>query len=59
MHFFALAAKAMRQIVMDHARARLTGKRGRDEIDFVDLDAAFDIGDGKLSPETFSSSTAR
>jgi RNA polymerase sigma factor (TIGR02999 family) len=50
-HFFALAAKAMRQIVMDHARARLTGKRGRDEIDFVDLDAGFDIGDGKLSPE--------
>jgi len=41
----------MRQIVVDHARARLAGKRGRDEIDFVDLDAAFDIGDGKLSPE--------
>jgi RNA polymerase sigma factor (TIGR02999 family) len=50
-HFFALAAKAMRQIVMDHARAKLTGKRGRDEIDFVELDVAFDISDGKLSPE--------
>ena len=50
-HFFALAAKAMRQIVMDHARARLTRKRGRDEVDFIDIDAAFDISDGKLSPE--------
>lgn len=50
-HFFALAAKAMRQIVMDHARAKLTGKRGRDEIDFVDIETAFDISDGKLSPE--------
>jgi RNA polymerase sigma factor (TIGR02999 family) len=50
-HFFALAAKAMRQIVMDHARARLTGKRGRDEIDIIDIEAAFDISDDKLSPE--------
>jgi RNA polymerase sigma factor (TIGR02999 family) len=27
-HFFVLAAKAMRQIVVDHVRARNTGKRG-------------------------------
>jgi RNA polymerase sigma factor (TIGR02999 family) len=27
-HFFALAAKAMRQIVVDHARKRTAGKRG-------------------------------
>lgn len=27
-HFFALAARAMRQIAVDHARARLTAKRG-------------------------------
>jgi RNA polymerase sigma factor (TIGR02999 family) len=27
-HFFAVAAKAMRQIVIDHARARAAGKRG-------------------------------
>ncbi|HEY6544650.1 MAG TPA: ECF-type sigma factor, partial [Dokdonella sp.] len=27
-HFFALAAKAMRQIVIDHARARVAAKRG-------------------------------
>jgi RNA polymerase sigma factor (TIGR02999 family) len=50
-HFFALAAKAMRQIVMDHVRARLTGKRGGDELDFVDLEAAFEVADGKLSPD--------
>jgi RNA polymerase sigma factor (TIGR02999 family) len=50
-HFFALAAKAMRQIVMDHVRARLTGKRGGDQLDLVDLDAAFEVADGKLSPD--------
>jgi RNA polymerase sigma factor (TIGR02999 family) len=50
-HFFALAAKAMRQIVMDHARRRLTGKRGGGELDLVDLDDAFDVADGKLSPD--------
>lgn len=27
-HFFALAAKAMRQIIVDHARRRTAGKRG-------------------------------
>jgi RNA polymerase sigma factor (TIGR02999 family) len=50
-HFFALAAKAMRQIVMDHVRARMAGKRGGDDFDFVDLEAAFDVADGKLSPD--------
>src|SRR6185312_9072656 len=50
-HFFALAAKAMRQIVMDHVRARLTGKRGGEQLDLVDLDAAFEVADGKLSPD--------
>ena len=50
-HFFALAAKAMRQIVMDHVRARLTGKRGGEQLDLVDLEAAFDVADGKLSPD--------
>jgi RNA polymerase sigma factor (TIGR02999 family) len=55
-HFFALAARAMRQLCVDHARARRAGKRGGgrlavtlDEalaqstglpIDVVDLDAA-------------------
>ncbi len=27
-HFFSIAAKAMRQVLIDHARARLTAKRG-------------------------------
>lgn len=27
-HFFAIAAKTMRRILIDHARARITGKRG-------------------------------
>jgi RNA polymerase sigma factor (TIGR02999 family) len=50
-HFFALAAKAMRQIVMDHVRAKLTGKRGGEQLDLVDLDDAFEVADGKLSPD--------
>jgi RNA polymerase sigma factor (TIGR02999 family) len=29
-HFFALAARAMRRILIDHARARAAGKRGGD-----------------------------
>ena len=28
-HFFAVASKAMRQILVNHARGRLSGKRGR------------------------------
>jgi RNA polymerase sigma factor (TIGR02999 family) len=43
-HFFALAAKAMRQIVIDHARARLTHKRGGDEAPMTLNDAA-DVAD--------------
>lgn len=38
-HFFAVAAMAMRQIVVDHARRRLAGKRGGD-LRRVDLDAS-------------------
>jgi RNA polymerase sigma factor (TIGR02999 family) len=51
LHFFALAAKAMRQIVMDHVRARMTGKRGGSDLDLVDLEDAFEVADGKLSPD--------
>jgi len=36
-HFFAVAAKAMRQILVDHARAQLAGKRGGDA-EIVPLD---------------------
>jgi RNA polymerase sigma factor (TIGR02999 family) len=30
-HFFAIAARGMRQILVDHARKRATAKRGRDD----------------------------
>ena len=55
-HFYALAARAMRQLCVDHARARRAGKRGGDrramtldeamvaanhlDVDLLDLDAA-------------------
>jgi RNA polymerase sigma factor (TIGR02999 family) len=31
-HFFGVAARIMRQVLVDHARARLTEKRGRDYV---------------------------
>lgn len=34
-HFFAVAARAMRQILVDHARRRLAGKRGGGERPFT------------------------
>ena len=50
-HFFALAAKAMRQIVIDHARARIAGKRGGAHLQLVELDEAVDVADGELGPD--------
>ncbi|MEO7063123.1 MAG: ECF-type sigma factor [Dokdonella sp.] len=50
-HFFALAAKAMRQIVIDHARARITEKRGGMQAQLVDLDAAADVASGDFGPD--------
>jgi RNA polymerase sigma factor (TIGR02999 family) len=41
-HYFRLAARAMRQVVIDHARARLAEKRGGD-VAHVELEAAQDI----------------
>jgi RNA polymerase sigma factor (TIGR02999 family) len=41
-HFFALAARAMRQITIDHARERLSIKRGRG-IEHCELDTS-DLG---------------
>ncbi len=38
-HFFAVASRAMRQIVVDHARSRLTGKRGGG-VEPISLDSA-------------------
>ena len=50
-HFFALAAKAMRQIVIDHARARITEKRGGMQAQLVDLDAAANVVSGDFGPD--------
>jgi RNA polymerase sigma factor (TIGR02999 family) len=50
-HFFALAAKAMRQIVIDHARARITEKRGGENLQVVELDQAVGIADPDLAPD--------
>jgi RNA polymerase sigma factor (TIGR02999 family) len=50
-HFFALAAKAMRQIVIDRARARVAEKRGGAGAQIVDLDEAADVADGELGPD--------
>jgi RNA polymerase sigma-70 factor, ECF subfamily len=41
-HFFAVAARIMRHILVDHARARGNLKRGRDQIK-VSIDAALDV----------------
>lgn len=49
-HFFAITARAMRRILMDHARARLTEKRGGDA-DFVTLGKASSAS--TPSPEEF------
>lgn len=37
-HFYAIAARAMRQLVIDHARQRIAGKRGGGEV-AVELDS--------------------
>ena len=47
-HFFALAARAMRQIVIEHARRRHARKRGGDQA-ATDLDAAVDLADADLA----------
>ncbi len=45
-HFFGFAAQAMRRILVDHARARRTSKRG-DGIKPVPLDQALNIEDSR------------
>jgi RNA polymerase sigma factor (TIGR02999 family) len=51
-HFFAIAAKAMRQIVVDHARRRTAAKRGGDAIHIVTIT---DISaNDALDPETIT-----
>jgi RNA polymerase sigma factor (TIGR02999 family) len=51
LHFFALAAKAMRQIAIDHARARITEKRGGENLQVVELSEAIDVADPELGPD--------
>ena len=43
-HFFALAARAMRQIIIDHARRKQSAKRGG-AAPHDDIDAAFDVSE--------------
>jgi RNA polymerase sigma factor (TIGR02999 family) len=50
-HFLALAARAMRQIVVDHARAQLAEKRGGVQLQFVESDEAADVPGGGMTPE--------
>lgn len=50
-HFFSLAARAMRQIVIDRARAQVADKRGGGEVRMTDIDDAFDVAGGELGPE--------
>ncbi|MGA9342242.1 MAG: ECF-type sigma factor [Rhodanobacteraceae bacterium] len=50
-HFFALAAKAMRQIVIDHARARLADKRGGPDAYVVELSEANDVASPELGSD--------
>ncbi|MBS0583663.1 MAG: sigma-70 family RNA polymerase sigma factor [Proteobacteria bacterium] len=50
-HFFALAAKAMRQIVIDRARAHVAEKRGGSEARLVELDEALGVPGGGLEAD--------
>lgn len=46
-HFLALASRAMRQIIIEHARRRHARKRGGDQAE-ADLDAALVLADADL-----------
>jgi RNA polymerase sigma factor (TIGR02999 family) len=50
-HFFALSAKVMRQIVIDHARAKVTDKRGGLHAQLVNLEAAADVVSADFGPD--------
>ena len=50
-HFFALAAKAMRQIVIDHARARVAAKRGGEGLHLVGIEEAGEIAGPELDAD--------
>ena len=50
-HFFAIAARAMRYIVIDHARERFAEKRGGSNAVLVEIDQALDVASGAMMPE--------
>lgn len=47
-HFFAFAARTMRQVLMDYARQRKAGKRGGEGAHKVNLESELLIGDDRL-----------
>lgn len=51
-HFFALAARVMRQILVDHARARKAGKRGGGAAHVPFDEAMAGLASGEASAET-------
>jgi RNA polymerase sigma-70 factor, ECF subfamily len=49
-HFFAVASQVMRRLLVDHARARRTGKRGKGAR-ALPLEAALEVGGPYSGPE--------
>jgi RNA polymerase sigma factor (TIGR02999 family) len=47
-HFFAIAARTMRRVLLDYARQRHAGRRGGEDARKVDIDAELLIGDDRL-----------
>lgn len=50
-HFYVVAAKAMRQIVIDHARGRAAGKRGGGVVHAVAIDEAIEQPGHDVAPD--------
>ncbi len=46
-HFFAIAAQVMRHILIDHARARISEKRGGSDLKKLSLDETVNLTDEK------------
>jgi RNA polymerase sigma factor (TIGR02999 family) len=47
-HFFAIAARAMRQVLLDYARQRHAGKRGREGAQKVEIDVGLLAGENRI-----------
>jgi len=47
-HFFAIAAKTMRQVLLDYARQRHAGKRGGEGVQKVEIDVELLIGANRI-----------